>query len=100
MTPEDQVDLDKRTTLSFLVYDASTGEVLSIHQMSAASDASLPDREALEAHALRTVAASLGRPHDALGVIAHETGDVDPARLQVDVRSRCVIRREAKDASP
>jgi len=43
----------------------------------------------------RTVAASVGCSEDTLAVTAHETGDIDPACLKIDVTSRRVIRVDA-----
>ena len=92
MPTDDHVPPDKRITRTFLVFDRSTGEILSIHHMSATSGTSLPDSQTLEAQALRTVAASIGCAEETLAVTAHETGDIDPARLTIDVKSRRVIR--------
>jgi len=87
-----QLPPDTAITKTFLVFDRSTGEILSIHHMSAASGTKLPDPQTLAAQALRTVATSLGAKEDALAVTTHETGDIDPACFKVDVDSRRVIR--------
>ena len=96
MPTDDQLPPDKPATRTFLVFDRSTGEILSIHHMSATSGTSLPDSQTLEAQALRTVAASLGCAEETLAVTAHDTGDIDPARLEIDVNSRRVIRVDAE----
>jgi hypothetical protein len=92
MSTDNQLPPDKPITRTFLVFDRSTGEILSIHHMSAASGTNLPDAQTLAAQALRTVATSLGAAEDALAVTTHETGDIDPACLKVDVDSRRVSR--------
>ena len=92
MLTDDQVPPDKPATRTFIVFNRSTGEILSIHHMSATSGTSLPDAQTLEAQALRTVAASAGCAEETLAVTAHETGDIDPACLEIDVNSRRVIR--------
>ena len=96
MLTDDQVPPDKPATRTFLVFDRSTGEILSIHHMSATSGTSLPDSQTLEAQALRTVAASVGCAEETLAVTAHETGDIDPACFKIDVNSRRVIRVDAE----
>ena len=96
MPTDDSLLPDQPATRTFLVFERSTGEILSIHHMSAASGTSLPDAQTLEAQALRTVAASVGCAEETLAVTAHETGDVDPAGLQIDMNSRRVIRVDAK----
>jgi hypothetical protein len=96
MLTDDHVPPDKPGTRTFLVFDRSTGEILSIHHMSATSGTSLPDSPTLEAQALRTVAASVGCAEETLAVTAHETGDFDPACLEIDVNSRRVIRVNPK----
>jgi hypothetical protein len=96
MPTADQLPPDKPATRTFVVFDRSTGEILSIHHMSATSGTKLPDSQTLEAQALRTVAASVGCAEETLAVIAHETGDIDPACLQIDVSSRRVVRVDAK----
>ena len=96
MPADDSFPLDQPATRTFLVFERSTGEILSIHHMSATSGTSLPDAQTLEAQALRTVASSLGCAEETLAVTAHETGDVDPADLQIDMNSRRVIRVDAK----
>lgn len=92
MPTDDYAPPDKPATRIFLVFDRSTGVILSIHHMSAASGTSLPDSQTLEAQALRTVAANVGCAEETLAITAHETGDVDPARFKIDVNSRRVIR--------
>jgi hypothetical protein len=92
MATNDRMAADTRATKTFLVFNRSTGEILSIHHMSAASGTSLPDLRTLEAQARRIVAASVGCAEETLAVIAHETGDIDPACLEIDVNSRRVIR--------
>jgi hypothetical protein len=92
MLTNNQMPPDRPGSRTFLVFDRSTGEILSIHHMTAASGTSLPDSQTLEAEALRTVAASRGCAEEAIDVIAHETGDLDPACLTIDVSSRRVIR--------
>ena len=96
MLTDDHIPPDKPATRTFIVFNRSTGEILSIHHMSATSGTSLPDAQTLEAQALRTVAASVGCAEETLAVTAHETGDIDPACLAIDVNSRRVIRVDAK----
>ena len=94
MSTDPQLPPDQPITKTFAVFDRSTGEILSIHHMSAASGASLPDTQTLEAQALQTAAANLDRPCE-LGVTEHDSGAVDPAYYRVDVESCRVIRRDA-----
>lgn len=98
MSTDHQVPPAKPITKTFAVFDRSTGEILSIHHMSAAAGASLPDAQTLEAQALQTAAANLDRPCE-LGVTAHDAGAVDPANYRVDVESCRVIRRDADRTS-
>ena len=91
MPTDDHVPPDQPATRTLLVFDRSTGEILSVHHMSAASGTSLPDSQTLEAHARRTVAASVGCEEERFAVTAHETGDIDPACFKIDVNSRRVI---------
>lgn len=87
-------DISGRAATTLLVFDRATGEIVSVHHMSAAAGTALPDARVLEQHALRTVAAGGKRALHDLGVIAHDARDVDPARLVVDVRAMRVIARE------
>jgi hypothetical protein len=98
MPTDDQQPSDKPATRIFLVFDRSTGEILSVHHMTATSGTSLPDTQTLEAEALRTVAVSLGCAEGTLAVIAHETGHIDPACHKIDLHSRQLIRVVAESA--
>jgi hypothetical protein len=84
----------KRT---FLVFNRKTGDVVSVHHVTAAAGVKLPDDAVLEARVLRTSGAE--PTSQELGVIAHEGNVVGGTALRVDVQTRRVISREAEPRS-
>ena len=86
----DSTGRQKRT---FLVFDRKTGDVVSVHHVTAAAGVELPGEAVLEAWVLRTSGAK--PTSQELGVIAHEENVVDGTALRVDVQTRRVISREA-----
>jgi hypothetical protein len=81
---------------SFVVYDKRTGEVVGVHQVSAAEGTSLPPTNDLVRLVLRAAITDKGSSAR-LAVLEHESAIADPLRYSVNLRTgRLVEKRRAR----
>ena len=84
---------------SFVVYDKRTGELVSVHQVSAAEGTSLPPTRDLVQLVLRAASTHEQSPAR-LAVLEHEREITDPLRYAVNLRTgRLVAKRAARPAA-
>ena len=82
-------------TVRFLLYDRATGEVVAVHEISAALGGQLPDADRIERLVLREAALSLGRPEAELAMLRFRGAIENAGTLRVNLQTERVVRAPA-----
>jgi len=82
-------------TVRFLLYDRATGEVVAVHEISAALGGHLPNPDRIEQLVLADAAVSLGRPEDELAMLRFRGAIENAGTLKVNLQTKRVVRAPA-----
>jgi hypothetical protein len=82
-------------TARFLLYDRATGEVVAVHEISAALGGRLPDPDRIERLVLGEAALSLDHPEAELAMLRFRGAIENAGTLKVNLRTKRVVRTPA-----